>query len=46
MIEIGRTLSFPFQMTCIDSKVDVIPIPGILADLEINLDEEFWRKAT
>ena len=40
MIEIGRTLSFPFQMTCIDSKVrDVIPIPGILADLEINLDE-------
>ena len=40
MIEIGRTLPFPFQMTCIDSKVrDVIPIPGILADLEINLDE-------
>ena len=46
MIEIGRTLSFPFQMTCIDSKVrDVIPIPGILADFEINLGEEFWRIA-
>ena len=40
MIEIGRGLPFPFQMTCIDSKVrDAIPIPGILADLEINLDE-------
>ena len=40
MIEIGSTLPFPFQMTCIDSKVrDVIPIPGILTDLEINLDE-------
>ena len=46
MIEIGRTLPFPFQMTCIDSKVrDVIPIPGILADFEINLGEEFWRIA-
>ena len=40
MIEIGRTLPFPFQMTCIDSKGrDVIPIPGILADFEINLDK-------
>ena len=40
MAEIGKTLLFPFQMTCIDSKVsEVIPILGILADLEINLDE-------
>ena len=32
-------------MTCIDSKVrDVIPIPGILADLEINLDENSGAK--
>ena len=45
MIEICRTLPFPFQMTCIDSKVrDVIPIPGILADLEINLDENSGAK--
>ena len=45
MIEIGRTLSFHFQMTCIDSKVrDAIPIPGILADLEINLDENSCAK--
>ena len=44
-----RSLSytFPIERLSIDSKVrDVIPIPGILADLEINLDEEFWRKAT
>ena len=34
-----------FQMTCIDSKVrDVIPIPGILADLEITLDENSGAK--
>ena len=40
MTEIGRTLLFPFQMTCIDSKVsEVIPIHGIMAYLEINLDE-------
>ena len=40
MIEIGRTLPFPFQMTCIDSKVrEIVLIPGILTDLEINLDE-------
>ena len=45
MIEIGRTLPFLFQMTCIDSKVrDAIPIPGILADLEINLDENSGAK--
>ena len=45
MIEIGRTLPFPFQMTCIDSKVrDVIPIPGIWADLEIHLDENSGAK--
>ena len=45
MIEIGSTLPFPFQMTCIDSKVrDVIPIPGILTDLEINLDENSGAK--
>ena len=40
MIKIDRTLPFPFQMTWIDSKVrDIIAIPGILTDLEINLDE-------
>ena len=40
MTEIGKTLLFSFQMTCIDSKVsEVIPILGILADLEINLVE-------
>ena len=45
MIEIGRTLPFLFQMTCIDSKVrDALPIPGILADLEINLDENSGAK--
>ena len=42
MTEIARTLLFSFQMTCIDSKVsEVIPILGILADLEINLVEFF-----
>ena len=40
MAEIGRTLLFSFQMTSIDSKVrEVIPIPGILAGLEISLDQ-------
>jgi len=40
MTEIGKTLLFSFQMTCIDSKVsEVIPILGIFADLEINLVE-------
>ena len=38
-------MPFPFQMTCIDSKVmEVIPIPGILTDLEINLDENSGAK--
>ena len=40
MIEIGRTLHFSFQMTCIGSKIrDVILIPVILADFVINLGE-------
>ena len=40
MTEIGRTLLFSFQMTCIGSKIRVIIlIPVILADFVINLGE-------